>query len=61
MTDFAGISFNGDGYAVMNMSAWNPRKRTDFNLAFRTYAKEGMLMYLGKDVGVHFVLSIAIH
>uniref|UniRef100_A0A914WZ73 Uncharacterized protein n=1 Tax=Plectus sambesii TaxID=2011161 RepID=A0A914WZ73_9BILA len=48
-TSANGISLNGEGFAVMNLGSWNPRKQTEFMISFRTYAREGLIMYIGKE------------
>lgn len=41
-----------DGFLVFPLAFWNPRKQTKVSLSFLTYAPDGLLFYLGKDVSI---------
>lgn len=32
------------------MGQWNPSKKTEFSLRFRTFSPDGLLLYFGKEV-----------
>lgn len=44
------VGLSGDGFLTFKMGFWNPRKRSSLTLAFLTYAPDGLLFYVGKDV-----------
>lgn len=45
-----GVRLNGEGYVEMQRGLWVPRKETKIMLTFKTFASNGMLFYVGKEV-----------
>lgn len=44
-----GFRFNGNGYAILNARSYGFRTRSDIQLAFKTFATEGLLFLAGQD------------
>ncbi|XP_022089419.1 laminin subunit alpha-like isoform X2 [Acanthaster planci] len=55
--DTEGIMFNGSGYIVLPNRNFNPRF-TDMSITFRTYAANGLLLFMG-DQGKYFAVELS--